>query len=214
MRAMCTVSIRLMMVLLALLLLWFRCSRFAGLFLSVCGKSHFPDHFHSSSAVWAAVCCVPLAFGPLCVVHVLCAFHSLIRCSFGYDSDVYELQNHDFNCRWKRDARYFLWFVDALHGRFKCFSSDVVAHAAVCLFFFLSVFFSFLPKMFFKRLRLEQQKDFSFEFYATQNPHSKRNTLRGISPLSDAFNTRTQADTHWRNRSTEECVELMCGIFF
>ena len=146
-----------------------------GFFFSM-WKITFPRSFSFINAVWLN-CCVLCAVGfwPLCVVHVLCAFHSLILCSFSYDSDVYELQNHDFNCRWKRDARYFLWFVDALHGRFKCFSSVVVAHAVVCVFF---RFFLLSSKDAFQETSSTRTtKNFSFEFYTTQNPHSKRNTL-------------------------------------
>lgn len=195
MRAMCTMSIRLMMVLLALLLRWFRCNRFVV-------ENHISPIIFIHQLRLSFVLCVLCAVGfwPLCVVHVLCAFHSLILCSFSYDSDVYELQNHDFNCRWKRDARYFLWlFCWCFAWPFKCFSSVVVAHAVVVYFLFRLIS-PFFQRCFSTDFELSRAKKlFIWILYDAKSAFEEEHTLRH-QPIIGCIQY-TGTDTHTLTKS-------------
>lgn len=131
---------------------------------------NFPDHFHSSvgRVMLRCMCCVRfLRF---------CSYVLRQRCIW---------KHHEFGSRWKRDARSFLWLVDAWHGLLPLLLRFCVAR--------LDIFKSIHRKTCFIWICTATQSE--------EGAHLKHQPI--ISMHS----------THEHNQLlTVECVESMCGI--
>lgn len=97
-------------------------------------------------------------------------------------------------------------FFYALHGRFKCFSLVVVAHAVVCCVF-SSVFFSFLPKIALQETSAgtKQKKLFIWILYDAKSALEEEHTLRhqpiiGCIQYKDTNRHTLTESKHWGMR--------------